>query len=147
MWLDIKLYVPLILLSFTLQLIIKINKWSKWSIETKNVAKTEKKNTKMEFEAKAAVICGLIVALLMLDFETLKKRVGKLTHHAIFRSVNPRTTDAQRGNSLYCTPENSLPLPNFLVRPMHILSATSTQFIRYLWFMPLLGVRSPWSES
>ena len=42
----------------------------------------------MEFEVKAAVICGFLVALLMLDFETLKKRVGKLTHHAIFRSVN-----------------------------------------------------------
>jgi hypothetical protein len=42
----------------------------------------------MEFEAQAAVICGLIVTLLMLDFETLKKRVGKLTHHASFRSVN-----------------------------------------------------------
>ena len=57
------------------------------SVETKNVARAEKKNTNMEFEAKAAVICGLIVALLMLDFEILKKRVGKLTHHAIFRSV------------------------------------------------------------
>ena len=42
----------------------------------------------MEFEVKAAVICGFLVALLMLDFETLKKRVGKLTHHAILRSVN-----------------------------------------------------------
>ena len=25
-----------------------------------------------------------------------------------------------------------------------ILSATSAQFFRYLWFMPSLGVRSPW---
>ena len=25
----------------------------------------------------------------------------------------PRTTDAQRGNSLHCTAKNSLPLPNF----------------------------------
>ena len=41
----------------------------------------------MEFEVKVAVIFGLIVALIMLDFETLKKRVGKLTHHAIFKSV------------------------------------------------------------
>ena len=54
----------------------------------KNVVRTEKKNTKMEFQVKAAVICGFLVALLMLDFETLKKRVGKLTHYAIFRSVN-----------------------------------------------------------
>ena len=54
----------------------------------KNVVRTEKKNTKMEFEAQAAVICGLIVTLLMLDFETLKKKVGKLTHYVIFRSVN-----------------------------------------------------------
>ena len=28
-------------------------------------------------------------------------------------SLLSRTTDAQRGNSLYCTAENSLPLPNF----------------------------------
>ena len=42
----------------------------------------------MEFEAKAAVICGFLVALLILDFETLKKRVGKLTKHATFTSVN-----------------------------------------------------------
>ena len=25
----------------------------------------------------------------------------------------PRTTDAQRGNSLHCTAENSIPIPNF----------------------------------
>ena len=48
----------------------------------------------MEYEAKVAVICGFLVALLMLDFETLKKRVGKLTHHAIFRSVHPSTVRA-----------------------------------------------------
>ena len=29
-------------------------------------------------------------------------------------SFKARTTDAQRENSLYCTAENSLPLPNFL---------------------------------
>ena len=28
-------------------------------------------------------------------------------------SFESRTTDAQRGNSLHCTAENSLPLPNF----------------------------------
>ena len=56
--------------------------------------------------------------------------------------TKPRTTDAQRGNSLHCTAENSIPIPNFYVRPKHILSATSAQFFRYLWFMPSLGVRS-----
>ena len=55
----------------------------------------------------------------------------------------PRTTDAQRGNSPHCTAKNSLPLPNFWVRPRHILSSTSAQLFRYLWFMPSLGVRSP----
>ena len=55
-----------------------------------------------------------------------------------------RTTDPQRGNSLHCTAENSLPLPNFYVRPKHILSATSAQNFSFLWFMPSLGVRSPW---
>ena len=44
----------------------------------------------------------------------------------------PRTTDAQRGNSLHCTAKNSLPLPNFQLRPKHILSATLAQFFRYL---------------
>ena len=53
----------------------------------KNVVRTEKKNTKMEFQVKAAVICGFLVAFLMLDFETLKKRVGKLTHHFLFTFV------------------------------------------------------------
>ena len=57
----------------------------------------------------------------------------------------PRTTDTQRENSLHCTAENSLPLPNCMVWRQHILSATSAQFFRYLWFMPSLGVRSPWS--
>ena len=28
-------------------------------------------------------------------------------------SYKPRTTDTQRGKSLHCTAENSLPLPNF----------------------------------
>ena len=45
---------------------------------------------------------------------------------------HPRTTDAQRGNSLHCTAENSLPLPNFQVRPKHILSATPVQIFRFL---------------
>ena len=44
------------------------------------------------------------------------------------------------------TAENSIPIPNFQVRLKHILSATSTQFFRYLWFMPSLGVRSPWLQ-
>ena len=46
--------------------------------------------------------------------------------------------------NLHYTAENSIPIPNFLVQPKHILSATSAQFFRYLWFMPSLGVRSPW---
>ena len=43
-----------------------------------------------------------------------------------------RTTDAQRGNSLHYTAENSIPIPNFQVWPKHILSATSAQFFRFL---------------
>ena len=56
----------------------------------------------------------------------------------------PRYTDYERPrrNSFYCTAKNSLPLPNFQVRPNHILFATSSQFFRYLWFMPLLGACS-----
>ena len=48
----------------------------------------------------------------------------------IFRYINPRTTDAQRGNSLHCTVENSI--PNFQVWRQHILSATSAQIFRFL---------------
>ena len=36
----------------------------------------------------------------------------------------PRTTDAQRGNSLHCTAKTSIPIPNFLVWPKHIWSDT-----------------------
>ena len=46
--------------------------------------------------------------------------------------IRTRTTDAQRRNSLHCTAENLIPIPNFQVRPKHILSATSAQFFRYL---------------
>ena len=47
-------------------------------------------------------------------------------------------------NLLWCTVENPLSGPNFQVRPKHILSATSAQFFRYLWFINSLGVCSPW---
>ena len=57
--------------------------------------------------------------------------------------IHSRTTDAQGGISLHCTAKNSIPIPNFWVRPKHILSATSAQFFRYLRFMPSMGVRSP----
>ena len=50
----------------------------------------------------------------------------------VFHSFGTRTTDTQRGNSLHCTAENSIPIPNFQVRLKHILSATSAQFFRYL---------------
>ena len=50
----------------------------------------------------------------------------------ISRYVGTRTTDTQRENSLHCTAENSLPLPNCMVWRQHILSATSAQFFRYL---------------
>ena len=57
-----------------------------------------------------------------------------------------QTSDTQKGNSFHCTAENSIPIPNFLVWPKHILSATLAQFFRYLWFMPSLGVCSLWSR-
>ena len=52
--------------------------------------------------------------------------------------VRPLITDAQRGNSLHCKAENSIPIPNFYVRPKHILSAKLAQFVRYFWFVPSL---------
>ena len=32
-------------------------------------------------------------------------------------------------------------------KPKHILSAISAQIFRFLWFMPSLGVRSPWATT
>ena len=51
--------------------------------------------------------------------------------------------DTRWGNRLHCMAENPLPLPNFKVWPKQISSATSAQIFRFLWFLPLLGVRSP----
>ena len=71
----------------------------------------------------------------------------RLWHIKIFRKLFyqlPRTTDSQRVNNLHFMAENSIKIPNFQVRPKHNLSATSAQFFRYFWFMPSLGVRSPW---
>ena len=76
----------------------------------------------------------------------LSKQSEKKTRSRTFAWFTQRTTDTQRGNSLHCTAENSIPIPNFLVWPKHILSATLAQFFRYLWFMPSLGVRSLWSR-
>ena len=53
-----------------------------------------------------------------------------------------RTTDTRWRNHLHCTPENKFPIPNFQVRPKHVLSAASAQNFRFFWFMPSLGVRS-----
>ena len=50
-----------------------------------------------------------------------------------------RTTDALLGNCLHSTAKNQLLLPNFQVRPEHILSATLAQIFR---FLPSMGVRS-----
>ena len=58
-----------------------------------------------------------------------------------------RTMDTQREKNLHYTAENSIPILNFKVRPKHILSATSAQFFRYLWFIPSLDVRSPWRAT
>ena len=42
----------------------------------------------------------------------------------------------------------STPTPRIFryIRPKHILSATSAQIFRFLWFMPSLGVHSPWLD-
>ena len=39
---------------------------------------------------------------------------------SFFWPPTPLTTDTQRGNSFHCMAENSIPLPNFQVRPKHI---------------------------
>ena len=45
--------------------------------------------------------------------KSLVHSFGNQNEKEIFIWECPRTTDAQRGNSLHCTAENSLPLPNF----------------------------------
>ena len=47
--------------------------------------------------------------LAIISFDIAKQR----TMPESTRSFKSRTTDAQRGNGLHCTAENSLPLPNF----------------------------------
>ena len=56
--------------------------------------------------------------------------------------LTARTITQRWGNPFHCMAENPLPLPIFQLRLKHILSATSAQIFRYLWFMPSLGVRS-----
>ena len=53
--------------------------------------------------------------------------------------MSPGTTDIRWGNCLYCIAENPLPLPNFSVRPKHILSATSAQIFRFLLISAFIG--------
>ena len=52
-----------------------------------------------------------------------------------------RTTDAQRGNSLHCMAENSIPIPNFQVRPKHILSATDFFDLCLHWVSVVRGFK------
>ena len=59
----------------------------------------------------------------------------------MFWWLTTRTTDAQRGNSLHCTAENSIPIPK------HILSSTSAQFFSCIFDLCLHWVsviRAPW---
>ena len=84
--------------------------------------------------------CSKCAALIFWDWGIAEKTF-------IIRYANARTTDAQKGNILHCTANNSLTLPIFLVWPKHILSARSAQFFRYLWFMPALGVYSPCANA
>ena len=79
------------------------------------------------------------------------KKSFSLSFAVLKRSVVPfssaRTTDAQWGNRLHCSAENQIPIPNLSVQLKYILSATSAQNFRVLWFMPSLGVRSPFSSA
>jgi hypothetical protein len=44
--------------------------------------------------------------------KTFKNALGKINDTPL-QYFAARTTDAQRGNSLHCTAENSIPIPNF----------------------------------
>ena len=52
-------------------------------------------------------------AAIELDYKNLLKESDNMEKPALKQTSNSRTTDAQRGNSLHCTAENSIPIPNF----------------------------------
>ena len=52
--------------------------------------------------------------------------------------------DTRWENRLHCTAKNPIPIPISYVWPKHILSATSAQIFKFLWFIPSQGVSSPW---
>ena len=93
------------------------------------------------------VILGLRMLVVHECCEEIQTYLGSFTKKSpLFFSkwLSPRTTDARWGNRFHCRAENPLPLPNFYLRPKHILSAISAQNFRFLWFMPSMGVGSPW---
>ena len=67
------------------------------------------------------------------------KQEFHFNHMHMGTHYHSRTTDAQRGNSLHCTAENSIPIPNFQVWPKHILSATLAQSFRYFFIYAFIG--------
>ena len=76
--------------------------------------------------------CKLFSHAFIIQTQPPKNRPAQYTAlHSLYR---PRTTDTLRGNSLHCMAENSIPIPNFKVRPKHILSTISAKIFRFLWF-------------
>ena len=62
-----------------------------------------------------------------LDFKYLSTYFKDQVHNVCFKV----RLYYQRRNCLHCAAENSIRIPNFQVRPKHILSATSAQFFRF----------------
>jgi hypothetical protein len=68
----------------------------------------------------------ILISKLTINFVLMGKTLPALKHKWIVLIM------AQRGYKLHCRAEYSNPVPNFKVRLKHILSATSSQFFRYL---------------
>ena len=60
---------------------------------------------KLHTKKSCKIIYINIVAILLL--------AAVLCYAQTAQSLSSRTTDTQRGNSLHCTAENSIPIPNF----------------------------------
>ena len=73
-------------------------------------SKTSKRNAVI---AGVSVGSGAILLATLMIGGTLLATNGYSGMYSIYSWFHARTTDAQRGNSLHWTAENSLPLPNF----------------------------------
>ena len=101
------------------------------------------------FSAKIAAVAQKPFFLLWKKLKWEKKKMliffwgGKFNWKPIY---GPVTYGLAGQYTDYGRPERKKPSLQGWKFNQHILSATSAQFFRYLWFMPSLGVRSTWAN-